>query len=54
MILICKVHNVTLIIEGNKRTIQPPPGSYGYPCLLVSDPHPTEGKHGGCQIEKVK
>lgn len=52
MKLICKVHQVTLIIKGNKRTIQPPPGSYGYPCRLVSDPHPTEGKAGDCEIVK--
>jgi len=54
MILQCTVHGTILIIEGKKHTIQPPPGSYGYPCRLVSDPHPTEGEHGGCQIVELE
>lgn len=54
MILFCKTHQVRLIIEGNKRVIQPPPGSYGYPCKLLSDPRPQPGKMGECEIEEVK
>ncbi len=52
MKLVCKTHGVTLIIQDKKHTIQPPAGSYGYPCRLVSDPHPTEGKSGDCEIVK--
>ena len=54
MKLRCLIHGVVLIVEGNKRHIMPPPGSYGYPCRLVSDLHPTEGKMGDCEIVKEK
>lgn len=52
MILVCKTHQVTLTIEGNRRHIQPPPGSYGYPCKLVTEPRPQPGKSGDCVIVK--
>ncbi len=50
----CKTHNVILTIEGNKRVIINPPGSYaGMPhCYLHMEPHPTDGQHGECEIVK--
>ncbi len=50
----CKTHHVSLIIEGNKRTFQNPPGAYaGMPhCYLHLEPHPTDGQHGECEIVK--
>ncbi|MBA7612425.1 hypothetical protein ES703_19661 [subsurface metagenome] len=50
----CKSHGVTLIIEGNKRTFQNPPGSYaGMPhCQLHLMAKPTEGKFQDCEIVK--
>ena len=52
----CKTHSVTLVIDGNKRIFQNPPGSYARMphCQLHLMPHPTEGKHGDCEIVKEK
>ncbi len=50
----CKSHNVSLIIEGNRRRFQNPPGGFMRmpKCYLHLEPHPTEGKHGECEIVK--
>lgn len=50
----CKTHKVSLIIEGNRRRFENPPGAYaGMPrCYLHLEPHPAEGKHGECEIVK--
>lgn len=51
----CLTHNVTLIIDAKKRTIQNPIGAYaGMPqCQLHLVLEPKEGKTGECQIERV-
>lgn len=50
----CITHDVRLTIEGKKRTIIGPKGSYpGIPhCYLLLEPSPTEGKHRDCQVVK--
>ncbi len=50
----CTTHAVVLTIEGNKRVVIGPPGSYpGIPhCYLLLEVNPTEGKHRDCQVVK--
>lgn len=54
MIFKCITHQVTLVIEGNKRTFQNPPGSYAVmpQCELHLMPQPKEGKVRNCEIVK--
>lgn len=42
----CKTHGISILIDGNKRTFETPPGSYaGVPkCHLLLMPQPAEGK----------
>jgi hypothetical protein len=51
---VCTVHRVTLVVEGNNRRYETPPGSYktGVPrCVLLTEPHPHPGQAGQCRIE---
>lgn len=50
----CKVHMVSLNIEGNRRTIELPPGSWGENCKLLTLKDPKPGKYANCEIEKVE
>jgi len=52
----CNRHNVVLIIDGNQRIYENPPGSYaGMPvCQLHLMAEPKEGKFGDCEIVKEK
>lgn len=54
MVLRCSTHGVALIVEGNKRTFQNPPGAYaGMPhCQLHILLEPAEGKFKDCEIVK--
>lgn len=54
MIFVCKTHGVRLTIEGKIRRIEPPPGSWGNPCRLMTMHPVTEGKFGDCEIVKEK
>lgn len=53
MILVCKTHGVRISIKGSIRRIEPPPGSYGNPCRIMTEPRPKPGKLGNCEIEEV-
>lgn len=50
----CATHGVRLHIEGNRRTIQTPPGSYVKTphCILMTTPEPKAGKFGDCEVVK--
>ncbi|GAI86863.1 unnamed protein product [marine sediment metagenome] len=51
----CLTHNITLTIEGKKRTFETLPGSIKGlpPCKLLTTNPVEEGKFDNCQIEKV-
>ncbi|GAI31959.1 unnamed protein product [marine sediment metagenome] len=51
----CTTHKIALVIEGNKRTFETPPGSIRGmpPCKLLTINPVTEGKLGNCEIKKV-
>lgn len=55
-VLQCKTHQVTLVVEGTRRVIYTPQGSWGHmePCQLIMLPYPQPGKVGDCEIEEVK
>lgn len=49
----CIQHQVVVILDGNIRRVEPPPGSFGGLCKLLTMHPVIEGKYNNCEIEKV-
>lgn len=52
---LCLTHHVVLTVDGHRRKIKPPSGSWGGmpPCQLPLMKEPQEGTYDRCVVEKV-